>query len=142
MELDSGALDINLTPGRGAAASISQSAIQEIERKLAIVLPIKDEDLKVFEGVLAGVPHDCLMIVVSGSSGADVDVHKNERDIVSHFCQATGRQALVIHQKNPLLAHAFKDARYPEIVGNDGLVKSGKSEGMVVISRNGDVSPR
>ncbi|WP_269446456.1 mannosyl-3-phosphoglycerate synthase [Dehalococcoides mccartyi] len=30
---------------------VDQQAISDVEKKMAIVLPIKDEDLKVFEGV-------------------------------------------------------------------------------------------
>jgi len=110
LELDSGS---DAVSSKDNAGRISREAISNIEQKLSIVLPVKNEDLKVFEGVLSGIPHDCLMIVISNSS---MDVFKNEKDIVSRFCNANNRQALVIHQKDPDLANAFLFSGYPDIV--------------------------
>jgi mannosyl-3-phosphoglycerate synthase len=126
LELDSGS---DAASSKDNAGRISREAISNIEQKLSIVLPVKNEDLKVFEGVLSGIPHDCLMIVISNSS---MDVFKNEKDIVSRFCNANNRQALVIHQKDPDLANAFLFSGYPDIVDDDGLIRSGKSEGMII----------
>lgn len=132
VELDSGT-------GRRASSKeslevlkISREAIAEIEQRMAIVLPIKDEDLKVFEGVLSGIPHDCLMIIVSNSSKGEAGTFKSEHDIVDRFCRATKRQALIIHQKSPAIAEAFSNAGYNNIIDEDGLIRSGKSEGMLL----------
>jgi len=43
--------------------SVGNDEISEIERKMAIVIPIKGERLKLLEGVLSGIPHDCLTII-------------------------------------------------------------------------------
>jgi hypothetical protein len=42
--------------------------ISNILHDLAIVIPIKNEKLKLLEGVLSGVPNECLIIIVSNSS--------------------------------------------------------------------------
>jgi mannosyl-3-phosphoglycerate synthase len=130
LELDSGAKP--LIEEIPEVRQIEKEAIEDIERRMAIVLPVKDEDLTVFEGVLSGVPHDCLMIVISNSQRGGVDTFGSERDILARFCHATKRQALIIHQKDPVLAGALKQADYGELLGEDELVRSGKSEGMMI----------
>ena len=132
LELDSGSVMTNLARDDAGVQRISYEAAAEIEQKMAIVLPIKNEDLKVFEGVLSGIPHDCLMIVISNSGGDGVDIFKSEKDIVSRFCNITKRQALIVHQKDAVLARAFSLANYPDIIGDDGLIRNGKSEGMMI----------
>jgi mannosyl-3-phosphoglycerate synthase len=132
LELDSGSDTGNITKDNAGSRRINREAIADIEQKMAIVLPIKNEDLKVLEGVLSGVPHDCLMKVISNSSSDGVDIFKSEKDIVSRFCNITKRQAVVIHQKDPDLARAFSAAGYPDIIETDGLIRSGKSEGMII----------
>jgi len=62
LELDSGARTLTALRESVEAQKIERDSIDVILPKLAIVLPTKNEDLKVFEGVLSGVPHDCMMI--------------------------------------------------------------------------------
>ena len=130
LELDSGARA--LLDEIPEVQKIGKEAIEDIERRMAIVLPVKNEDLTVFEGVLSGVPHECLMIVVSNSQRGEVDTFVSEQDILARFCHATRRQALIVHQKDPVLAQALKQADYGELLDEDGLVRSGKSEGMII----------
>ena len=132
LELDSGSSMASLARDEAGVLRVGREAIAEIEHKMAIVLPIKNEDLKVFEGVLSGIPHNCLMIVISNSGGEGVDIFKSERDILSRFCNNTQRQALIVHQKDAALARAFSLADYPDIVGPDGFISNGKSEGMII----------
>jgi len=132
IELDSGSVITNLVKDEAGVQRVSREAIAEVEQKMAIVLSIKNEDLKVFEGVLSGIPHDCLMIVISNSSGEGVDIFKSERDIVSRFCNITKRQALIVHQKDEAMAQAFLSADYADIIGDDNLIRDGKSEGMMI----------
>jgi mannosyl-3-phosphoglycerate synthase len=129
LELDSGSDAAAFTKDNAGTRRISREAISNIEQKLAIVLPVKNEDLKVFEGVLSGVPHDCLMIIISNSNP---DYFKSEKDIVPRFCNVNKRQSMVVHQKDPDLANAFSFSGYPDIIDDDGLIRSGKSEGMII----------
>jgi mannosyl-3-phosphoglycerate synthase len=132
LELDSGLGMTTLAKDEAGVQRISREAIAEIEQKMAIVLPIRNEDLKVFEGVLSGIPHDCLMIVISNSGGEGVDIFKSEKDIINRFCEVTKRQALVVHQKDEALAQAFCLADYTDIIGDDEFIRDGKSEGMII----------
>jgi mannosyl-3-phosphoglycerate synthase len=78
--LDSG-VKTNL-PSHGAVGviKIDEEAISHFEDKMAIVIPVKDEKLKLFEGVVSGIAHDCLVIVVSDSSIGKVDRFRMEGD--------------------------------------------------------------
>jgi mannosyl-3-phosphoglycerate synthase len=131
LELDSGAQRAAPQTAPGQPQLIEREAIEAIEKRMAIVLPIKNEDLKVFEGVLSGIPHDCLIIVVSNSQRSDIDYFKSERDIVDRFCQVSNRRAIVVHQKDPFLARAVEQSGYVELLDEQGFIRSGKSEGML-----------
>jgi mannosyl-3-phosphoglycerate synthase len=73
LELDSGTRVPSLLKESAEPQRIERELIADIQKRLAIVLPIKDEDLKVFEGVISGIPHDCLMIVVSNSQREEIN---------------------------------------------------------------------
>ena len=131
LELDSGRAKETHPLEDIAVLKIEEEAIREYEQKMAIAIPIKDEKLKLFEGVISGVPHDCMIIVVSNSQRKRVDRFRMEKDALSQYCHFTRRQALIIHQKDPLLAKALSEAGYTDLLGEDELLKDGKSEGMI-----------
>ncbi len=110
---------------------VPSEAIIDVQRRMAIVVPCRDEKLKVLEGVLTGIPHSCLLIFVSNSSRDPVDRYVSERDTVERFCRFAQRSAVAVHQRDPALARAFVKAGLPEIVTPEGLVRDGKGEGMV-----------
>ena len=129
-ELDSGFDD-----GRPASESIvnvGNNQIVDIERRMAIVIPMKGERLRLLEGVLSGIPHDCLTIIVSNSPRQPVDRYKLERDALQQFNRFVGRNAFILHQRDPALAEVLKESGYTSILGPDGMVRSGKAEGMVI----------
>jgi mannosyl-3-phosphoglycerate synthase len=133
LELDSGRRADEPLVEAIAVDKIEEEAIKGIEEKMAIVIPVKNEKLKLFEGVISGVPHDCLIIVVSNSDHEPVDRFGMERDTLEQYCHFTQRSALVIHQKDPALAQALAQAKYTDLLDEDGqAVRNGKSEGMVV----------
>ena len=100
LELDSGARIPTLLQEGIYSQKIERDNIAAIQQRLAIVLPIKDEDVKVFEGVLSGVPHDCLMIIISNSQREEVDNFRNEQAILGRFCDATKRS--IPHESGPV----------------------------------------
>lgn len=131
LELDSGkAKELPLNENI-AVQKIEEDVIKDFEEKMAIVIPTMDEKLKLFEGVISGVPHECLIIVISNSQRKRVDRFRMEQDTLNQFCHFTRRQALIIHQKDPILAKALAEAGYTDILGEDGLVRNGKAEGMM-----------
>ena len=130
--LDSG-LKTEIPPhGAMGVVKICEDTIKKFEEKLAVVVPVKNEKLKLFEGVISGIPHDCLIIVVSNSHREPVDRFRMERDALNQMCRYTYRQAYIVHQKDSFVAEAIKKAGYDELLDEDGLVRDGKAEGMVI----------
>jgi len=132
LELDSGREKESSVLGSIAAQKIEEDVIKDYEEKMAIVIPTMNEKLKLFEGVISGVPHECLLIVVSNSHTKRVDRFKMEQDTLEQFCHFTRREALIFHQKDALLGQALAEAGYTDLLGKDGRVRDGKAEGMVV----------
>jgi len=129
-ELDSGFDD-----GRSMSETVMKvgnDQIADIERRMAIVIPIKGERLRLLEGVLSGIPHDCLVIIVSNSPRQPVDRYKLEKDALQQFNRFVGRDSMILHQRDPGLSEALKEVGYTSILGPDNIVRSGKAEGMVI----------
>lgn len=134
VELDSGARDDSLPveSEHGAVQYVSSQDLSDIEKRMAVVVPCKDEKRKVIDGVLSGIPHDCLIILVSNSVREPVDRFEMECRTVDHYCRIAERSAVLVHQRNPALARAFREAGYAEILDEDGLIRHGKGEGMMI----------
>ena len=111
---------------------IPSEVLYDRMREMAIVVPVKNERLKLIEGVLVGIPSPCHVIVVSNSPRGPVDRFKLEKEALENYGKFTGKKILVVHQKDPGLAKAFVDAGYTELIDEKGLVRSGKAEGMIV----------
>ena len=129
-ELDSGSSDGR--PTSEAIRRIGNEEMSEIERKMAIVIPVKGERLKLLEGVLSGIPHDCLTIIVSNSPRQPVDRYKLEKEALEQFNQFAEKNALIVHQKDPGLSDALREVGYTSIFGPDDMVRNGKAEGMMI----------
>ncbi len=130
-ELDSGLLKF-ATKAREAVATISSEDIGKINQKMAIVIPIKDEKLRLLEGVLSGIPHDCHVIVVSGSKRTPVDRFMMEVQMLKRFNHFVGDEILLVHQQEPSLAEVFRSVGFDSILCEDGSVRSGKAEAMFI----------
>jgi mannosyl-3-phosphoglycerate synthase len=131
LELDSGRAEDTDSTEFVSVLKIDEDVINSYEQRMAIVIPVMDEKLKLFEGVVSGVPHDCLLIVASNSQRQRVDRFRMERDALRQYCHFTHREALIFHQKDEALAAALKEVGYTELLGDDGLLRSGKSEAMM-----------
>ena len=113
------------------AKDIPFNEIIEVLRRLAIVIPVMDENLHLLDGVLRAVPFDCSVIVVSNSAREPQDIYKMEKDIATNIHDLTQQEILCIHQKDPGLGFAFYDAGYDHLLDRDKIVRDGKSEGMI-----------
>ena len=110
---------------------ISREQIYHIERDMAIVIPVKNERLRLLEGILSGIPHDCLPIIVSNSQREPVDRYRMEQAMVDTFCRYAKKRYVIAHQRSPELAKVFRDGNYPHLLDENGLVHNGKAEGMI-----------
>jgi mannosyl-3-phosphoglycerate synthase len=131
LELDSGRDNDLTATERIAVVKLNEEIIGDFEKKTLIVIPTKDEKLKLLEGVISGIPHDSVILVMSNSQRKKVDRFRMESDTLKQYCHFTRRQAYIIHQKDPELAKALAGAGYSDILGEDGLIKNGKAEGMI-----------
>ena len=132
IEIDSGLNPAAEDPGSDAAALVRPAELSDVEQSMAVVVPTLNERRKVIEGVLSFIPHDCLIVLVSGSQREPVDRYSIESDSVGAFCRMTGRRAVMVHQRDPGLAKAIEAAGYPDMLDDDGLVRMGKGEAMIV----------
>jgi mannosyl-3-phosphoglycerate synthase len=131
LELDSGRAREMRTYEDIAVQKIEEDAIKDFEGKMLIVIPTRDEKLKLLEGVISGIPHECLILVVSNSQRKRIDRFRMEKDTLDQYCHFTQRQAYLVHQKDPVLAKAMSESGYNYTLGDDGLIKDGKAEGMI-----------
>src|SRR3712207_2881099 len=129
-ELDSGFDDGR--PVSESVVNIGNNQIVDIERRMAIVIPTKGERLRLLEGVLSGIPHDCLTIIISNSPRQPVDRYKLEKEALQQFNRFVGRNAFILHQRDPVLSEVLKDVGYDSLLAPDGTVRTGKAEGMVI----------
>src|SRR3954447_7238018 len=133
IELDSGALSEAGQPGVSAGSRVvGPEALRAVESQMVIVVPCMNESRSVIEGVLSGIPHDCLIVLVSNSDRRPVDRFEIEAQTVEQFCRLAGRPAVTIHQKDPGVAAAFKAAGMPELIDDEGLVRNGKGEAVLI----------
>jgi mannosyl-3-phosphoglycerate synthase len=132
ISLDSGVKSELPPHGARGVIKIDEETVKHFEDRMAIVIPVKDEKLELFEGVVSGVPHDCLVIVVSNSQREKVDRFRMEGDALTQLCRFTLRQALIVHQKDPAIAKAAMESDYNDLLDEDGLVRNGKSEAMII----------
>ncbi len=130
-ELDSG-LATSSPVVNSAIMQVGNSSLAEVQKQMAIIVPVRSERLKLVEGVLCGIPHPCLIIVVSNSPRRPVDRFAMEEDALQEFCTFTDKQAVIIHQKDPLIAKAFNQVGYRELLTPQGQVRDGKAEGMLI----------
>ncbi|QSB13607.1 mannosyl-3-phosphoglycerate synthase [Natronosporangium hydrolyticum] len=131
IELDSG--DAAMAgPRSRESLRVPSAQLRAIEQDMVIVVPCMNETRRVIEGVLSGVPHDCLVIMVSNSARGPVDRYEIEAQTVEQFCQAAERPAITVHQRDPGLAAAVKAAGAADLIDDEGLVRGGKGEAMFV----------
>lgn len=132
-ELDAG-LKSSKNDGKenNTIVKLSYESINNIEKNMAIVVPVMNERIKLIEGVLSGIPNDCLVIIVSNSPREPIDRFYIEKDAIEHAARFMGKQVIVVHQKDPVLAKACEASGYKYILDKEGRVKDGKAEGMIL----------
>ncbi|CAI1491899.1 Mannosyl-3-phosphoglycerate synthase [Thermococcus nautili] len=127
IKLDSETRDV----GTFTVRNVPREDIYRILEDIAIVVPMKDEKLQLVDGVLKAIPHQCPIIIVSNSKREGPNLFKQEVDLVKHFYNLTRSRIIMVHQKDPGLAKAFKKTGYTGILDGDS-VRSGKGEGMLI----------
>src|SRR5947208_15475916 len=109
IELDSGA-----SSGAGSRI-VSADALHAVESEMVIVVPCMNETRTVIEGVLSGIPHDCLIVLVSNSDRQPVDRYESEEQTLEQFCRLDVRSAVAVPQRVPGVAGASIAAGIPAL---------------------------
>lgn len=126
LKLDSGGFE------NPRAKDISFEEIKDVLRRLAIVIPVKDEKIHLLDGVIRAIPFDCSVIVVSNSRRDNHDVYKMEKEMITKLHDLTQQETILVHQKDPEVGFAFYEAGYDYLLDRDDSVRDGKSEGMII----------
>jgi mannosyl-3-phosphoglycerate synthase len=106
--------------------------LSKICTDMAIIIPVKNEKLSLLEGVLSGIPNECLIIIVSNSQRTPVDRYAMEVEMVKQFSQFSNKRISIIHQRDPNLSRIFHKINYTSILDQHSQVRRGKAEGMVI----------
>jgi mannosyl-3-phosphoglycerate synthase len=130
-ELDSGLSSKLANEQIDGVANISKKSMNEIEKNMAIVVLTKNEKLKLLDGVISGIPHDCLIIVVSNSDRRAIDRYKNETAMMNQFNKFARRKVMMVHQRDPGLALSLREVGYTDILRGKSI-RSGKGEGALI----------
>lgn len=129
-EIDSGKSPI--LNGHQSIKAFGYDELSSILRELAIVIPVKNEKLGLLEGVLSGIPNECLVIIVSNSKRAPDDRFSMEVEMVKQYSRFADKKIMVINQKDNDLGKIFKKVNYTSILDSKGQVRNGKAEGMII----------
>ncbi len=111
---------------------ISKDEIDDMLYRLTVIIPVKDEKMHLLDGVLKSIPQGCNIVIVSNSQREEKDIFRMECDLITNFYKVTRHPTILIHQKDPGVALAFKEVGYEKILDKDGLVRDGKGEGMII----------
>lgn len=130
-ELDSGKSKGFLTSHQ-TIKKFDYDEISNLLHDLAIVIPIKNEKLKLLEGVLSGIPNECLVIIVSNSSRSPIDRFAMEAEAVRQLGRFMDKRMVILHQQDAGLAAVLKKIGYTSILDADDRIRTGKAEGMVL----------
>ncbi len=130
-ELDSGKSKGFLTSHQ-TIKKFDYDEISNLLHDLAIVIPIKNEKLKLLEGVLSGIPNECLVIIVSNSSRKPVDRFAMEVEAIRQLGRFMDKRMIIVHQQDLGLADVLKKTGYDSILDSQDRIRGGKAEGMVL----------
>lgn len=131
IELDSGGNLATLLSGPSYNKVVQPSALRAILSQMAIVVPCMNEDISTIEGVLSGIPHDSLVILVSNTSQSND--YAREVEVLRRFSHASRRSSIAVHQQDAGLAAAFQAVGMHELIDPaTGKIRSGKGEAMLV----------
>jgi mannosyl-3-phosphoglycerate synthase len=106
--------------------------ISNILHDLAIIIPINNEKLKLLEGMLSGIPNECLVTTVSNSSRIPIDRFAMEVETVRQLGRFMDKRMVIVHQQDSGFAEVFKKSWLQLILDSEEGIRAGKAEGMVM----------
>lgn len=116
----------------GGVLHVGVPALEEAQRRLTIVVPVKDERRSTLRGVLTAIPGACRIVVISASKRSPIDRFELEREVIGTFAAITGRSVLHLHQSDPAIGDLVARTGFEELLDEDGVVRAGKGEAMLL----------
>ncbi|MEM2013920.1 MAG: mannosyl-3-phosphoglycerate synthase [Desulfurococcaceae archaeon] len=104
---------------------------EEVASSTVFVVPVKDEEPILLEGVLRAIPSLSPIVVVSASSRYPLNMYRVELDIARSVYKTSERTIVVVHQKDKVLSEELAK-HIPEITDEEGYVRYGKGEGLLI----------
>ncbi|MCS7106585.1 MAG: mannosyl-3-phosphoglycerate synthase [Acidilobaceae archaeon] len=114
-----------------AVYGIPPQQLAEQASRTFIVIPTRDEDPLLLEGVISSVPLPSPVVLVSASSLEPLDFYSHELEVIRTHARLTGRRALAVHQHDPAWREALEGTPLKAMLEGDA-VRRGKGEGMVL----------
>jgi mannosyl-3-phosphoglycerate synthase len=111
---------------------LEPSDVEEMAPRLAIVVPIKDDEIISLANVASAIPHASPLVIVSASSREPVDRFRHEKELAKALHEKTGRGVLVLHQRDPAWGRVLRGTPLEALLDEEGLVRYGKGEGMLL----------
>ena len=130
-ELDSGKSKALLTFHQ-TIEKFHYNEISNILHDLAIIFRIKHEKLKLLEGVLSGVPNECLATIVSNNSRVPIHRFVMEVEAVRQLGRFMDKRMIIVHQQDSGFVEVFKKSWLQLILDSQEGITAGKAEGMVM----------
>lgn len=122
----------NLGQGaRDAVFGLDKEAMLDQAARTAIVVPVKDEDLNLLEGVISAIPTPSPLVLVSASSVEPIDMYSHEVEMAVSHGKISRRRVIVVHQHDPAWGEALAGTPLEGMLGERG-VRGGKGEGMIL----------
>lgn len=115
----------------GSFDPLSFRDLEDVASSTVFVVPVRDEEPMLLEGVLRAIPSYSPIVVVSASSQYPLNVYRLELDVSRSVYKTTGKPIIVVHQRDPLLSRELSQ-HVPEILDEQGLVRYGKGEGALI----------
>ena len=92
-EIDSGYnVNSKIQQNNNSTTAFDNRKLSKKCANMAIVIPVKNEKLSLLEGVLSGIPNECLIIIVSNSQRTPVDRYAMEVEMVKQFSQFSNKR--------------------------------------------------
>ena len=110
---------------------VGVSALEDAQRRLTIVVPVKDERRSTLRGVLTAIPGACSIVVISASRRSPIDRFELEREVISTFSSITGRSVLHLHQADTSIGALVAETGFTDLI-EEGRVRGGKGEAMLL----------
>jgi cellulose synthase/poly-beta-1,6-N-acetylglucosamine synthase-like glycosyltransferase len=90
-------LSMGISPRPGAYSIPSLKQFENIASRTVFIVPVKNEDPFVLEGVLRAIPYYSQVVLVSNSQREPLNMYKVELDIARTIFKNTGRTIIVLH---------------------------------------------